>query len=147
MNTSRSTDAVGAALAVLRSQGLRVSTSRRLVLEALFAAGAPVTADRIATGLGGRWPALDVASVYRNLDTLERRGVVRHLHPGHGPGLYALAGSDPADYLVCDRCGDVRAVDASLLEPVRAALQETTEWNARFSDFPIVGTCPACSSR
>ena len=147
MNTSRSTEPVSAALAALRSHGLRVSTSRRLVLEALFAAGVPVTADRIATGLGGRLPALDAASVYRNLDTLEQLGVVRHLHPGQGPGLFALAGSGRAEYLVCDGCGQVRAIDASLLDPVRAALQETTAWDARFSRFPIVGTCPACAAR
>ena len=37
-------------------------------------------------------PEVDLASVYRNLEQLEELGVVRHVHLGHGPGLYALVG-------------------------------------------------------
>jgi Fur family transcriptional regulator, ferric uptake regulator len=152
MTTFRSTDVVAAetvtaAIAAVRSHGLRVSTSRRMVLEALFGAGVPVSADRIATGLGGRLPPLDLASVYRNLDTLEQLGVVRHFHAGHGAGLYTLAGHDRREYLVCDGCGTVRAVDVATLDPVRAALRDSAGWDARFTHFPIVGSCPACTDR
>src|SRR3954454_24720870 len=116
MTTFRSTDTVAAesvtaAIAAVRSHGLRVSTSRRMVLEALFAADAPASAERIATGLDGQLPPLDLASVYRNLETLEQLGVVRHFHAGHGAGLYALVGCDPCEYLVCDGCGGVRSLD------------------------------------
>ena len=48
-----------AALATLRSHGMRASAARRIVLEALFLAGEPVTAERIAGGLDGRLPASD----------------------------------------------------------------------------------------
>jgi Fur family ferric uptake transcriptional regulator len=152
MTTFRSTETVAAesvtaAIAAVRSHGLRVSTSRRMVLEALFSAEAPVSAERIATGLGGQLPPLDLASVYRNLDTLEQLGVVRHFHAGHGPGLYALAGRELCEYLVCDGCGAVRAVDPQALDPVRAALREGTGWGARFTHFPVVGTCPDCTER
>ena len=44
------------ALAVLRGSGLRVSAARRIVLEALFRAGEPLTAERVAAGLDGRLP-------------------------------------------------------------------------------------------
>ena len=80
---------VDAAIAAMRSRGLRVSAARRLVLEALFAAEGPVTADEIADGLGGRVPVSDLGSTYRNLETLEEIGLVRHVHLGHGPGRYA----------------------------------------------------------
>src|SRR5947209_3574477 len=84
-----------AAVDELRAHGLRVSASRRLVLGALYAAGRPATAEEIATGMYGRLPCCDLASVYRNLETLEELGLVRHMHLGHGPGLYApAAGSD-----------------------------------------------------
>ena len=39
----------------------------------------------------GRLPRCDLASVYRNLETLEDAGLVRHMHLGHGPGLYGPA--------------------------------------------------------
>ena len=101
------------ALDVVRAAGSRVTSARRLLLEALFAAEGPVAAERLARSTGGDADAADLASTYRNLELLEELGVVRHFHLGHGPGLYALAGPDEREYLVCERCGAVRRIDAA----------------------------------
>jgi Fur family ferric uptake transcriptional regulator len=134
-----------AAVAALRAGGLRVSAARRLVLEALYAANGPVSADGIAGGLDGRLPASDLASVYRNLETLEQLGLVRHVHFGHGPGLYARAGAGEHEYLSCEGCGAHLAVPPAALDEVRGALREAFGWEARFTHFPVVGACPACA--
>ena len=47
---------VETAVHVLRARGLRVSAARRLVIEALFAAERPLTAEEIAAGLEGWLP-------------------------------------------------------------------------------------------
>jgi Fe2+ or Zn2+ uptake regulation protein len=60
------------------------------VLEALFEADGPVSAEYLSTRLG-----LEPASVYRNLETLEAHGVVQHVHLGHGLGLHALTQPGP----------------------------------------------------
>jgi Fur family transcriptional regulator, ferric uptake regulator len=137
----RSFDDVEGALAILREQGLRVSSARRLVLQSLFAGDGPASAEAIAgrTGL-----ALDLASVYRNLETLETHGLVRHLHLGHGPGLYALAG-EQRELLLCESCFRYIAVESGVLDGVRDALAEATCWQARFSHFPLTGLCPDCA--
>src|ERR1700733_2433916 len=54
------------AIAALRARGLRLSASRRLVLEALYAADRPMSAEHLTRRLH-----LDPTSVYRNLETLE----------------------------------------------------------------------------
>jgi Fur family transcriptional regulator, ferric uptake regulator len=135
---------VAAAVDLLRSRGLRVSSARRLVIEALFAAERPLTAEEIAAGLEGWLPASDLASVYRNLDTLEEIGLVHHFHAGHGPGRYALAGAGAVDFVTCDRCGAVEAITDDRLHAARALIERETGYRARFTHFPIVGTCPAC---
>jgi Fur family transcriptional regulator, ferric uptake regulator len=129
----------------LRASGLRVSAARRLVLEALYRAEAPVTAEQVAGGLAGRLPRSDLASVYRNLETLEEIGLVRHFHLGHGPGLYAPAGTGEREYLVCDSCGSVKAVEPKQMKPVRTLIQKRFGYEARFSHFPILGLCADCS--
>ncbi len=134
---------VEAAVEVLRERGLRVSAARRLVLAALYGAEAPVSAERIAEGLEGRLPRSDLASVYRNLETLEEEGLVRHVHLGHGPGLYALAAPEH-EYLVCESCQAVRSVASEQLEAVRAQVREQFGYEARFAHFPLVGLCPDC---
>ncbi len=135
---------VAAAIDLLRNRGLRVSSARRLVIEALFAAERPLTAEEIAAGLDGWLPASDLASVYRNLDTLEELGLVRHFHAGHGPGLYALAAADELEFVTCDRCGAVETVPADRLSAARALIERETGYRPRFTHFPLVGTCPAC---
>jgi Fur family transcriptional regulator, ferric uptake regulator len=130
------------AVAGLRERGLRLSTARRLVLEQLFAADGPVSAEHIARHL-----ALDLTSVYRNLETLERHGVVHHVHLAHGPGLYALRGKGEREYLYCEDCGAVRSASPEELDPVREQVRERFGYEARFTHFAIVGTCPACCTK
>ncbi|HKP88626.1 MAG TPA: transcriptional repressor [Thermoleophilaceae bacterium] len=134
-----------AALSELRRGGHRVSAPRRQVVEALYAAPGPVSAEEIAGGLGGLTPPCDPGSVYRNLELLERVGLARHVHLGHGPGRYAPAAAGERDYFVCERCGTVRSADPGALEPVRQAIARAYGWRVRFSHFPIAGLCPRCT--
>jgi Fur family ferric uptake transcriptional regulator len=132
-----------AAVGALRAHGLRVTAARRLVLEALFAASEPVGAEAIARGLDGRLPASDLASVYRNLETLESIGLVRHVHLGHGPGRYALAGR--GGWAACERCGRHAPVPPGRLARIRAVVREATGLEAGFDHFPLVGLCARCA--
>lgn len=129
------------AIQALRDRGLRISTARRLVVEALFAAAAPVSAPQLSRELG-----LEESSVYRNLELLERHGLARHLHLGHGPGLYALAGRDDAEYLYCERCHRVTALAPGELDGVRAEIRRRFGHAARFDHFAIVGVCADCGA-
>jgi Fur family ferric uptake transcriptional regulator len=136
-------DSADSVLSALRSAGLRISTARRMIVNFLFEAGGPVSAQQIAIGLD-RTP-LDLASVYRNMEKLEAIGVVRHVHAGHGPGRYALNRSGVPEYLTCDRCGAIEEVDRRELDPVREAVQERFGYEVGFTHFPMVGLCPRCA--
>ena len=136
---------VTSALGVLRAGGHRISAARRLVLEALFAAEGPVSADRLAGGLGGRLPGSDLASLYRNLDTLAEAGIVEHLHVPHGPGLYVLTGRAEG-WAACEACGEVAALDRGAAARLREAVRGATGLDAGLAHFPIVGVCAGCRS-
>ena len=129
----------------LRRAGHRVSAPARRVLDALLEADGPVSAERIAAGPGGRGPAIDLASVYRNLERLEAVGAVAHVHLGHGPGLYVLARDGDREYLACERCGRVTSVAADALDPVRATVRRQFGYHVRFTHFPLHGHCADCA--
>jgi Fur family ferric uptake transcriptional regulator len=135
-------DSIDEAIAALRERGLRVSTARRLLLEALFAADAPVSAQALTHDL-----AIDTTSVYRNLEVLERFGAVRHVHLAHGAGLYALAGRHEFEYLYCERCAAVTTVDVEDLDAVRDLIKTQFGFDARFTHFAIVGLCERCAAQ
>ena len=134
------------AVRAIRARGLRVTASRRLVIEAVYAAGRPVTAEEIASGMYGRLPRCDLASVYRNLETLEELGLVRHMHLGHGPGLYGPAAAED-EYVACERCGRSEAVTPDVLREVRQAVRDAVGYEPRFSHFPLTGLCPPCQEK
>lgn len=133
------------AFAVLRANGLRVSVARRILLDGLLAVDRLVTAEEIADGLDGRVPRCDVTVVYRNLETLEALGLIRHVHLGHGPGRYAIAAGGEHEYLVCESCGMVREVDPDEVEPIRTQIRERFGYTAHFTHFPMSGLCDRCA--
>src|SRR3954464_6097117 len=105
--------------AAVRRDGGRLTMPRRQVLEALFAADGLVSAEHIAAG-ADTGVEIELTSVYRSLERLEELGVVRHVHLGHGPGLYGLVGEGEREYLVCEGCGRVTAADpARVTAPAR----------------------------
>ena len=124
----------------LRKTGLRLTAARRLVLEVLFDADVPLSAEEVALR-----SSLDLTSVYRNLETLERHGFARHVHLGHGPGRYVLVGRGEHEYLFCESCGEVRPLSSTELEPIRTRLREQFGYETRFTHFPIVGRCKKCA--
>ena len=135
---------VATAVNALRARGLRLSSARRVLLEALHGAGRPISAEEIAGGVDGRVPPSDLASVYRNLERLEELGLVRHVHLGHGPGRYLPTGVR-WEFVVCDVCGEFLALDPDRLQAARDAINAATGYAVRFAHFPVVGVCPSCS--
>src|SRR3954464_8442522 len=127
--------------AAVRRDGGRLTLPRRQVLEALFAADGLVSAAHIAAG-ADTGVAIELTSVYRNLERLEELGVTRHVHVGHGPGLYGLVGDGEREYLVCEHCGKVLAVAPHELDGARDAIREAFGYEARFTHFPVHGRCP-----
>ena len=135
-------DSVEDAIRAVRRGGMRLSTARRLVLEALFAADGPVSAPQLAQAL-----QVDTTSVYRNLELLERHGLVRHVHLGHGAGLWVLAGRQDLEYLYCEQCAKVTPVATQDLDPIREQIKQRFGYRARFTHFAIVGLCEQCAAR
>ena len=130
-----------AALGTLRARGLRISAARRQVVDALFAAEGPVSAEALA-----RSTKADLASVYRNLDALEQAGIAHHVHVGHAAGRYVLSGRDAGGYAACERCGRHVPLEPADLAGLRATVHELTGFACDFSHFPLVGTCPDCEA-
>jgi Fur family ferric uptake transcriptional regulator len=132
---------LASAIGTIRARGLRVSAIRRSILEALFAQQGPVSAEALAR----RLPHGDLTSVYRNLEQLEALGLVRHVHLGHGPGLYAVATPTEVEFVTCERCGAFEAVDPARLDGARELIERELGYRPRFSHFPVVGVCAACA--
>jgi Fur family transcriptional regulator, ferric uptake regulator len=130
-------------LARLRARGGRVTTGRRQLLEALFDSPGHSTAEDLAAAVQARSPDIHLSTIYRNLDELERLGVIVHTHLGHGPATYHLASAGHG-HLVCERCG------ATLEAPEEIFKGLSREAKTRFGftidprHFAVLGRCRDC---
>src|ERR1700722_10897126 len=67
---------VDGVIAFLRSRGSRVTSSRRILLEVLFAADDHMSAETLAEAVQVRAPDVHLSTIYRNLEELEHLGVI-----------------------------------------------------------------------
>jgi Fe2+ or Zn2+ uptake regulation protein len=91
-------------LATLSQRGQRLTRARRSVIDALFAAGGPVTVRELHATL----TAVDLVTVYRTLSWLVELGVAREVTAARGAERFEpVPGNEHAHHLHCDRCGRV----------------------------------------
>jgi Fur family ferric uptake transcriptional regulator len=128
----------------LRRLGVRVTPQRLFVLEALELTGGHMTAEEIMHWASRRYPALNLATVYRALDLLVSVGLVEQTDLGGGATYYELVGDAPHHHLACERCGEVIEMDEALLAGLRADALRLYGFHAQPRHLAIFGVCGAC---
>lgn len=127
----------------MRARGGRVTTARRSLLEALFASSGHCTAEDLAAIVQAKMPDVHISTIYRNLDELERLGVLVHTHLGHGPASYHLA-SSPHGHLVCERCGETVEAPAEMFAGLARSARKRFGFRIDPRHFAVLGACAAC---
>jgi Fe2+ or Zn2+ uptake regulation protein len=127
----------------LRRRGLRVTTARRMLLESLFEAVGHHTAEELAVIIQTRAPDVHLSTIYRNLDELERLGLVVHAHLGHGPATYHLS-SAVHGHFVCEVCGAMVEAPDELFSELAGAARERFGFAIDPHHFAVLGRCSTC---
>ena len=107
----------------LRAQGLRLTAQRRQVLaavEALVHATPEAIGTRLREEAGPGGSAPDASTVYRNLELLERLGLVWHTHLGKGAPIYHAGQQHRHVHVACQSCGEISSVDPTVLDSAAA---------------------------
>ena len=131
----------------LAAQDQRYTPMRRLLVEALAAAGRPLTVPEILD----QAPELPQSSAYRNVTALIEAGVVRRVAGTDDHGRFELAEelSGHHHHLVCGTCGKVEDVHPSprleqALGEAARAVAELQGYEVTEHRFDLVGLCPQC---
>ena len=131
------------ALDLVRQHGGRVTASRRILLRVLFATTGHRTAEELAGEVQAEAPDIHLSTVYRNLEELERLGLVVHAHFGHGPATYHLA-SSVHGHFVCEECGKLIEVPDSLFNGVAKQALSRFGFTIDPHHFAMLGRCADC---
>lgn len=137
------TDAI---LGMLRAGGGRATTTRRVTIDVILAAGREhLGAEDIVDRVRAQLPDVAESTIYRTLTTLEELDVVNHVHLGHGPSTYHLT-RNRHQHLVCRTCGEVTEVPDAELSDLAERLDMAYGFAIEPHHFAIQGTCRRCRS-
>lgn len=129
----------------LHDRGMRMTPQRQLVLDAVRELG-HATPEQICQRVQVTAPTVNITTVYRTLDLLERLGLIRHTHLGHGAPNYS-ADEHEHVHLVCHRCGRMDEVPCELLAPLGGTLRGEFGFELDASHLALSGTCRECVSQ
>src|SRR3954452_15142674 len=133
----------------LRAHGLRLTAQRQRVLEAVGAlehATPEAIGARLREQAGQAGAAPDTSTVYRNLEGLERLGLVWPTHLGKGAPVYHAA-EHPHLHVVCSSCGEIASADPELLAGAAERLATELGFTVDVGHVALSGTCRACRER
>lgn len=137
-------DSVEEALALVRASGGRVTPCRRILLEILFSSDEHMSTEALAAGVQARVPDVHRSTIYRNLEDLQRLGVVVHTHLGHGPATYQLASLAHAHF-ICESCGSTVEAPEELFQGLAQSAKVRLGFTIDPRHFAILGRCTDCS--
>jgi Fur family transcriptional regulator, ferric uptake regulator len=125
----------------LRSRGMRMTSQRENVLAAVRRLR-HATPEQISDAV----PGVDITTVYRTLEVLEKIGLVRHTHLGHGAPTFRPA-EDEHVHVVCHECGRVADAPESLTDELAARLRSEQGFVLDRSHFTVFGRCQDCAEQ
>jgi len=119
-----------------------MTPQRQLVLSAVRELG-HATPEQICAHVQRTAPAVNITTVYRTLDLLERLGLVRHTHLGHGAPTYSEREHEHL-HLVCHSCGRVLEAPTGLLAGVAEQLRQQIGFELDATHLALSGRCADC---
>ena len=131
-------------LALVRARGGRATPPRRTLLEVLFQADGHLNAEELAVAVQARTPEVHMSTIYRNLEDLQRLGVVVHSHLGHGPATYQLASLAHAHF-ICEVCGVTIEAPDQLFQGLSRTVKSKLGFSIDPHHFAILGRCAGCN--
>ena len=129
----------------LRAAGLRVTSARRAVLDALRE-HPHASADAIFADVDRRAPGTTLQSVYNALGDFAGAGLVRRIQPAGQPMRFEVRIDDNHHHLVCTSCGRVEDVDCVTGEAPCLHPSQMHGFTLSQAEITFWGRCASCSA-
>ena len=137
------TSTLEGALALVREHGGRITSSRRFLLQAIFEAQGHSTVEELAAKVQAKAPDVHLSTIYRNVEELEKLGVIVHSHIGHGAATYHLA-EGAHSHFVCEVCGATFEAPDALFHSLSKNAKAQFGFAINPHHFAVYGRCQDC---
>lgn len=131
--------------ALLRDHGLRVTSPRLAVLDALRRSP-HADADTVLRLVRAGVPSVSVQAVYDVLGALTTAGIVRRIEPAGHSARYERRVGDNHHHVVCRSCGAVDDVDCVTGHAPCLIPSSTSGFAVETAEVTFWGLCPTCAA-
>jgi len=125
--------------------GLRMTPSRRAILDVLRSTCGHPTADEICNLVRERLPRTSLATVYRNLELLAQSGAIRVIEDGrsqrHYDGILA-----PHYHVRCGCCGRIVDAPIEMQDALERVAAEASGYEITGHRLTFTGRCSKCAA-
>ena len=128
----------------LNSAGLRMTSQRALILDVISQAEEHLDADEVYRQARERQPGLSLSTVYRNLQTLKKLGLVKELHFDEAHHHYEVKPSSEHHHLVCLGCGKIEEFSCRLSRRMRDEVARNKGFEVTSVEVHMTGYCAQC---
>ncbi len=127
----------------LHAHGYRITPQRQLVLQAVETLR-HATPEELLAEVQRHASGVNLSTIYRALEVLEKVALVTHSHIGHGAPTYHAVDDHTHIHLACDACGRVESITADVLEPLARSLRADRGFDIDVSHVSFHGRCREC---
>ena len=136
---------------ILRENGVKVTTQRVLVLEALSScADGHLTAEEIYDLVRAAYPEIGLATIYRTIQLLWELRLIDRISLDDGFVRYEIRevmgnkSKHHHHHLICKQCGKVASFQDDLLEELEEKIQRTMRFTVSDHEVKLYGFCEEC---
>src|SRR4030042_4840443 len=101
--------------AELTERGYRLTPQRMMIISSIENSTNHISAEEIYAQVVARYPNVNISTVYRTLELLNRLDLVTETDMGEGRGRYHPADKGHHHHLVCQEGGNIIDLDEELL--------------------------------
>ncbi len=132
------------ALQLLRKNGLKATSQRLAIIQAIMDQREHPTAEEIHARLAERHPTISRSTVYDTLARLTELGIVDALKIGDGATHYEFH-NHPHVNVVCVECQRIVDLDTDHIEPFLDHVRQETSHEVHDQQIKLRGRCRDCA--
>lgn len=127
----------------LREKGVRITETRKAVIDFIIQSHDHPSADMIYQALLPAFPNMSLATVYNNLKVLIDEGFVSELKVRNDTTTYYDFMGHQHLNVICEKCGRIADMDLDLPD-VQQEAADQTGYQITKSQMVVYGICPDC---
>ena len=133
-------------LAVLRSNSMRITPARRLLLQYILDnKNRQISISEIQDFLDKNLTGVDRSSVYRNLATFQELGIIQELNlPKVGKRFQYVLDRKVHHFYICKSCGKSNKGNEELFQKIESALKDVHGFAKANLSLVFYGVCSKC---